>query len=590
MSAQTGTPSFVPPPPSTGTIDRARTRIQKARKEPNPVWIRELKQAVRISHTPFILMTVTGLMALLMCAIGGIGSVAGNPASTGVALFHTFFSLAFFVVCLVGPAVAANSVASEREGRTWEAVILTGLSPKVVAWGKFLSAFSSVSMYVVMLAPVGALPFLFGGVTALEVIVAFAFLFLLAILSVAFGLAISSKMASGRTAIALTLLLAVPLAATGYLAGGLGLSFAAHELWPAVLAGPPVWLPTAYERAPFSLEYFTFLVLIPVALVVLPAWFFYEVTVANLTSWSDDRSTGLKRWFAIMTPLLTVAAAVPAAGTATSKPSVAFIIALSVVLVFLVFAVCVFVGEPAGPSRRVLVHWDRCGAGRIRRFFGPGLMTTTALVVVMGLGSLAVIGAVGAAVSSLSPAVTGSRQNEILAIAAVAAYASTWFLFLAGFGAWVRARSSTAGIARLMLLVAIFFSAAGPWLLAAIAGVIADSPGSSDAWVVAAPSPFYVFLLIDALDDPHGEFVIAAGALCAVAWALIGVGLLAAATAKCKVVIRRHEQILAEAEAVFAREDAEADGAAPEDATAPADAPSAEAPETVPSADEGPAA
>jgi len=560
MSAQTGTPSFVPPPPSARAIDRARTRFRKAQKEPNPVWIRELKQAARLSHTPFILMTVTGLMALLMCAIGGIGSVTGNPASTGMALFHTFFSLAFFVVCLVGPAVAANSVASEREGRTWEAVILTGLSPKVVAWGKFMSAFTSVSMYIVMLAPVGALPFLFGGVTAVEVIVAFAFLFLFATLSVAFGLAISSKMASGRTAIALTLLLAVPLAATAYLGGGLGLSFAAHELWPAVLGGPPVWLPTAYERAPFSIEYVTFLVLIPIATVVLPAWFFYEVTVANLTSWSDDRSTGLKRWFAVMTPLLTVSSIVPAAAASMRDPSVAFIVALCVAMSFLVFAVFVFVGEPVGPSRRVIVHWDRTGAGLLTRFFGPGLMRTTALVVIMGIGSLLLIAAAGAVVSWFSPLVTGPRLLQVERIAAMVGYSAAWFVFLAGFGAWVRARSSTAGVARLMLLVAIFFSGAGPWLLAAIAGVIADSPGSSDAWVVAAPSPFYVFLMISELDSSRGEFVVAAGALCAVAWAMIGVGLLAAASSKCRAVIKRHEQILSEAEAVFAKEDAQANG------------------------------
>ena len=87
---------------------------------------------------------------------------------------------------VVGPAVAANSIASEREGRTWEAVLLTGLSPTVIARGKFLAAFTAIAMYIVMLAPVGALPFLFGGVTATEVVLAFAGLFLIALLSVAF--------------------------------------------------------------------------------------------------------------------------------------------------------------------------------------------------------------------------------------------------------------------------------------------------------------------------------------------------------------------------------------------------------------------
>ncbi|HNT00161.1 MAG TPA: ABC transporter permease, partial [Polyangiaceae bacterium] len=217
MSAQTGTPSFVPSPPSSRAVDLARTSLRRVRNNPNPIWIRELRQAARLGRTPIILMTITALVALLMTAIGGIMSVAASPSTIGITLFHTFFSLAFFVVTLLGPALAANSVASEREGRTWEAVILTGLPPKTIARGKFLSAFTNISMYIVMLAPVGALSFLFGGVTALEVVVAFFFLFLFALLGVAFGLAISSALASGRTAILLSLLLAFPLTLVAYL-------------------------------------------------------------------------------------------------------------------------------------------------------------------------------------------------------------------------------------------------------------------------------------------------------------------------------------------------------------------------------------
>ena len=62
--------------------------------------------------------------------------------------------------------VTARVTGVERCG-TGEAVIMTGLPPKTIARGKFLSAFTNISMYIVMLAPVGALSFLFGGVTAL---------------------------------------------------------------------------------------------------------------------------------------------------------------------------------------------------------------------------------------------------------------------------------------------------------------------------------------------------------------------------------------------------------------------------------------
>jgi hypothetical protein len=132
-------------------------------------------------------------------------------------------------------------------------------------------------------------------------------------------------------------------------------------------------LPTAYERAPFSLEYVVFLVLIPIASVAVPAWFFYEVTVANLTSPTEDRATGLKRWSAVMTPLVTGAATVPAATIPTREPHVGFAIAASAVFVFLTFCVFVLQGDALGPSRRVLVHWERTRAGWVTRFFGPNI-------------------------------------------------------------------------------------------------------------------------------------------------------------------------------------------------------------------------
>ena len=141
------------------------------------------------------------------------------------------------VLVLAGPALAANGIASEREGRTWEALLLTGLAPGVIARGKFLAAYTHVALYVVMLAPVGALPFLFGGVTAVEVVLAFVWLFLFALLAVAFGLAVSSKMDSLRVALLVTLLCAFLLSPTAY-GIGTALSHAAHLAWPAVPDAP----------------------------------------------------------------------------------------------------------------------------------------------------------------------------------------------------------------------------------------------------------------------------------------------------------------------------------------------------------------
>lgn len=548
MSAQTGA---MPPsgPMSQRLVDRARFRVDRFKTEPNPIWIRELRQAARLARTPVILTVFAILMTLLIASIGGIVSAEESPATTGVVLFQVFFSLAYMVVTVVGPAVAANSIASEREGRTWEAVILTGLSPGVIARGKFLAAFTAIGMYIVMLAPVGALPFLFGGVTATETIVAFAFLFLIALLSVAFGLAISSKMSSLRAAIVVTLLLIFPITIFAFLVFGVALSFAAHKAWPGVAGGPPVWLPTAYERAPLDASYLVFLLVLPVTAVTLPAWFLYEVTIANLTSMTDDRSSGLKRWFMVAAPALIVAAVVPVFAVSSGDRGGAAMAGQAGLLFFFSFCAFLFAGDPIGPSRRVIAHWDELRAGAFRRFLGPGVMRSAVLLLVSG--TLGILLLTGVALIAMS----GRPGKEIEGVLSFGAYAVSFFIFIAGLGAYLRARAGSAVVARVLMFTFLFAVSVGPWIIAAIAGLIADRSSARDALVVAAPSPFYVFVMLDAIEHARGDGLLLAGVICMLGWVGVGLVLLGAAKMRCGTIIDQHEAALAETDRLLAAED-----------------------------------
>ncbi|UQA60126.1 ABC transporter permease [Polyangium aurulentum] len=551
MSAQTGeaAPSG---PASSRLADRARYRVDRLRKEPNPLWMRELKQAARLVRTPILLCVIAIIVTLFMGSIGGLMSVRESPATTGFVLFQVFFSVAYFVVTLIGPAVAANSIASEREGRTWEAVILTGLRPAVITRGKFLAAYTAIGMYIVMLAPVGALPFLFGGVTATETIVAFAFLFLIAGLAVAFGLAISSKMNSVRAAIVVTLLLAATVSLGVYLALGVGLSYVAHEAWPGVPDGPPIWLPTAYARAPFDLRYFIFLLVLPVAIAALPAWFLYEVSIANLTSITDDRSTGLKRWFVVAAPVFALATAIPIAAVDPSDRIAAFFAGGSLHFVFLHLCAYLFVGDPLGPSRRVRMHWDREGAGRITRLLGPGIVRTSGIELLLGIATFGLLAAVGL-LTVPTGATPGVRAMQIVVFTL---YAAGFFLFTVGLGAYLRTRSSTPILSRVLLLAVHFLVAVGPWVVAAIMGIMWT--GGRQALVVATPSPFGVFVALDALER-SGEGILVTGAVVsACVWGLLGLLGLVLARRRVTTVIANHEAALAHTDRILAEEDAAA--------------------------------
>ncbi len=543
--------------------DRARFRVSKWKTDPNPIWIRELKQAVRLARTPVVLCVLTILMTLLIAGIGGIATTEESPSTTGIILFHVFFSLAFFVVTLVGPTVAANGIAAEREGRTWEAVLLAGLEPGMIARGKFLAAYTTISLYIVMLAPVGALPFLFGGVTATETIVAFLFLFLIALMSVAFGLAISSKMTSMRGAIAVTLLLALPCSGIAFGMFGPLLSIAAHKAWSSVPEGPPVWLPTAYARAPFDLGYVLSLFVAPVVGVVVPAWFMYEVTIANLTSDTDDRSTGLKRWFLVTLPLLAAMGVAPILGAPSWRDTVTYSV-LSEGTLFLVLTFCVFLfqGDVIGPSRRVDAHWRRIGAGRFTRFLGPSAVRGATLQLLVGVPALFAVGVIGAVVTKTRQPLGDDGAAQV---ALFAMYAIGFFVFMLGFGTFMRVRSSTSMVARLVLaglLLALFIT---PWVAAAIVGVL----GSSGNWdenllVIAAPSPFFVFFAMDKIRRTADATMPAAAMFSAAGYFLIGLLCLLSARTKSANIIRKHEAVLAETDRLLAAEDVAAEAAAAE--------------------------
>ncbi len=544
--ASVAPPPSIPPPPSSMRGEaRPSTLFERLRENPNPVWMRELKQAARLQRTPIILAVVTGMMTLLICSVGGVASTTSEPAKVGVGIFHTFFSLAFAVVTWVGPAVAANTIAGERSGRTWEALQLTSLTPRSIARGKFLAAFTYISLYIVMLVPVGALPFLFGGVTATEVLIAFALLFVVAVLAVAFGLSISAKFSSPAAAIIVTLLVALPVSLVAYGGGGVGLSYAAHEQWPGVPAGPPVWLPTAYVRADFGLAYFAFLVLLPAVLTAIPAWLFYEVTVANMGAPSDDRSTRVRVWFLTSLPALTLSTLL----VTWTAHEVEWVYAAGALLwAFGCFGAFLFAGEPLGPSVRVLTHWRQQGASALRRSLGPGIVsasTLLALLTLLALGCSAALGAIEAK--------SAADRDALLAFHG---YGMAFFGFVVGFTAWARSRSDSTSTPRVLLAAALFVAFVGPWIAMAVAGLITNQ--HDEAMLMASPSPTFAMTMVQAISTaaPDAGLVATAGSACAAAWALIGVGLFAASGLRVRARVTAEEAARAKLQRAFDEEEA----------------------------------
>jgi hypothetical protein len=292
-------------------------------------------------------------------------------------------------------------------------------------------------------------------------------------------------------------------------------------------------------------------------LVVIPAWFLYETTISNLTGEHDDRSTGLKKWFAASTPVLAAALAVPSLIADGDGDRAAWsMLGIGCLATFLGFCTMLFAFEPPGPSRRVRIRWKRAGAGALRRFLGPGLMKTSTLVMLLG-----VLGMVIIALSNMSALATmgtsSDKDTKVLEIFVFASYATPFFVFLVGFNAWLRARGNTPWITRLISSGVLFLIAAGPWVVAAIGGVIAHSDDKE--WLaIAAPSPFYVFVMISALQSPvtWSTLIVPAGLLCSAAWGALGLSLLAISGRRAHKAVLAHDAALAQADAALDAEEA----------------------------------
>jgi hypothetical protein len=313
---------------------------------------------------------------------------------------------------------------------------------------------------------------------------------------------------------------------------------AVHDQWPAVPQGYPVWLPTAWVRADFGLPYVAFLVVLPAVSVLLPAWLFYEVTIANLAGPSDDRSSRLRVW--------TIASAVALAGccaivSVTTRELEWVLAQSSLLFVYFVFVIFMVAGEPLGPSRRVRIAWHRQRRGWALRALGPGVVPATVWVLGLLLTAFAIC--IGVGLLSLAP---GTERDVLVAFAG---QLLAFLVFLAGLSAFFRTRAEGGTAPRILLLVTLLTATIGPWIAMAIAGVVTRGPG--EALALAAPSPTYAFVLAEQLQrsSTYPFDLVLPAILCSAGYALFGVGLLALAGSRTHQRLELEQQRVTRLEA-----------------------------------------
>jgi hypothetical protein len=489
----------------------------------SPLLVRELRQALRTGRTIVVLLILAVLVGLLVVSIAGAFGMGKSEVTLGPVLFQVFFSLAFFIVLVLGPIIAAVGVASEKDGRTWEALVLAGMDGRAVARGKFLTAATAVAAFLCMIAPASLLCLLLGGVTLIELGIAFVLLTVIALIGVAFGVTVGAWAASTASA-TLVVLAGVLLGAPAlYFGAGLATSFLAHATWPALPSALPVWLPLAYTRAHFDELYVLLLLVLPVMVTGLVLWFFYELSVLLLAPKSDDRATGIKRWYLVCLPVVTMMAAIPGLMTRGVGSTTAWIAGLSSLFAFVTFSAFLLVGDALEPSPRVEFRWTRAGAGWIARTMGPGLVQTCTLQLVTALTAMATLALGGA--SFLSRGVfPGLPPVPAVSLLVCAEYWSAFLLFIVGFLLWSRVRSDSLGTARMLTAMVAVVAVAAPWAFFVVLAYPASKRGF-DAMLLAAPSPLYALAMIRSIEKGEPHLALTTGLGCSLGWAALGLTL-----------------------------------------------------------------
>ncbi len=171
-----------------------------------------------------------------------------------------------------------------------------------------------------------------------------------------------------------------------------------------------------------------------------------------------------------------------------------------------------------------------------------------------GIGLLCLVGVI-----TIQSAYTTRAAVQAEQVIMFSASAAGFVIFVIGLTALLRARSTSTTVPRVLLLVMLFFITLGPWILAAITGVLSRTSSPFEApMAVAAPSPVYAIMAAGSLTEPDPGVAPIASVVMSFLYAGLGTLLFFLARSKCKTIISEHESVLAEADERLAEEDRQA--------------------------------
>ncbi len=447
-----------------------------------------------------------------------------SPEYVGHWLFQVYQGVAHALGLAAGAAAAAGAFAPERASGAMAPLLLAAGAPRRLVRARLAGALAVAVAPLAALAPVGAVPAFFGGVSARVMACSLVSQVAVTALGASVGLALTVRSSTSHGARGLALVAATVVGALGWWVFGRGIGqHVCHHLgvtwhgamwWPDVVAAPGVSL---RSRAVVGAG--------PLVVAGLVATWLSAVAASRLDPAGATVATA-RRWYVAAAAAVT-AAAVAAPYLAEGRALRAWVAAVAVAALgtAAVAATFVFQGDPVLASRRTR------GGRWLARATGAGLAGGALLqlgVTAAALATAALGGWRAAARYPRGPALATHAP------AWVAVAAMLFVLLAVGLGAGLRAWLGVRG-GRYALAVVLGLVAAAPYPVAAVLG---GEAGPAIVAVVPSPSPSFAFgVALQAsrrAQGAGGTPGALAAARAALGYALAGAIGLAAAAAKAR--------------------------------------------------------
>lgn len=163
----------------------------------NPVYKREITVSSRSFRLALILVLFNSILALVVLL--NMYSVVEQVKLTAEIQYSSFTNIYVFVAVVefvmlmfIMPALTAASVSGERERQTLDILLTTTLKPWEIIWGKLIASFGTMFLMVMSSFPLLFVSFVYGGVTAYDVMLLLLCYLAVALLCGSMGICFSS--------------------------------------------------------------------------------------------------------------------------------------------------------------------------------------------------------------------------------------------------------------------------------------------------------------------------------------------------------------------------------------------------------------